>query len=155
MKFTHKDLVRIAKDWALGRHNLVINERGAGIEIPDVMAFSYDYTTLIEVKISRSDFYRDKKKAARRYADICMGNYRIYCVPKGLLTYDDIPETWGLLEVNENGIARLKVNLYKHQQGAIWWHEKTVKSMKFEQHILLNHILFPRKLLTPTQEEEK
>lgn len=141
---THIDLVRIATKWARGRHNIVISERGGIGEIPDVLAFDYSYTTLIECKASRADFLRDKKKFSRRYPEYCMGNYRIYCVPAGLLKEDDIPDDWGLLEVYPSGHIKLRTNIYKHRQGAIWWHDDTVKSLQCEKHVLFNHFLYPR-----------
>jgi len=140
---THPELVKLASGWAISRHLIVISERGAINEIPDVVGINYSYTTLIECKVSRADFLRDKHKITRRDGEYCIGNYRIYCVPKGLLTEDDIPETWGLLEVYPSGFLKLRTNLYKHQKGAIWWHENTVEGLRAERHLLLNHFLFP------------
>lgn len=149
---THRELVDKAFEWASNRHNLTIKERGAGSEIPDVFAFAYGYTTLIECKVSRSDFFHDKKKYTRRYGESCIGNYRIYCAPKGLLTENDIPNSWGLLEAYPSGLLKLNVNIFKGASGlhsdphmnTIWWHEDTVASLRQEKHILLNHFLFPK-----------
>lgn len=144
MGITHKELVKIAVKWAMGRHNVVISERGAINEIPDVVGLHYAYTTLIECKASRADFQRDKFKITRRHSDICIGNYRIYCAPHGLLSEDDIPETWGLLEVYPSGHVKLRTNIYKHRAGAIWWHDYNVEGLKAERHLILNHFLYPR-----------
>lgn len=140
---THKDLVDIATKWAQGRHQIVIKERGAIGEIPDVMAFDYSYSTLIECKVSKSDFNRDKNKMSRRRPEYGMGNYRIYCVPNGLITRDDIPDTWVLLNVFPTGYAKLDTNIYKRREGAIWWHEDTLEGLRAEKHILYNHFLYP------------
>ena len=146
---THKDLVKIATKWARNRHIVVIPERSAYHEIPDVLAINYSYSTLIECKVSRADFLRDKNKITRRYDDYCAGNYRLYCVPKGLLKEDDIPETWGLLEVYPSGFVKLKVNLYKYTRtNAIWWHDDTIESLRSEKHALLNHFIYPKEKKT-------
>jgi len=50
MKLSHKELVKIATKWAYGRHQVVIAEKPGVYENPDVMAFSYQYSTLIECK---------------------------------------------------------------------------------------------------------
>lgn len=142
---THKELVDIAGKWAIGRHQIVICEKASFFENPDVMAFSWSFTTLIECKISRADFLRDKYKPTRRRDhsenDLCMGNYRIYCCPKGLLKEDDIPDSWGLLEVYPSGYAKLATNLYTHQDGAIWWHELTNNGLKGENRMLFKKLV--------------
>lgn len=145
-KITHKELVQIATKWARSKHLVVIPERSALHEVPDVLAISYAYSTLIECKTSRADFLRDKDKFARRHNHLCTGNYRLYCVPKGLLTEDDIPETWGLLEVYPSYYAKLKTNIYTHREGAIWWHESTVEGLRGERHALLNHFIYPKRI---------
>ena len=145
---THKELVKVAANWAEQRHKIVVTERGAINELPDVFGFDYGYTTLIECKVSRSDFLRDKNKLTRRYdGEFCSGNYRIYCVPSGLFKEDDIPETWGLLEVFPSGLVKLRINIYKYDKKSIWWHEDTVPSLQAEKHLLLNHFLYPRELV--------
>ena len=92
-----------------------------------------------------ADFYRDKHKMTRGHDgqenDVCMGNYRIYCAPKGLLIQDNIPDSWGLLEVYPSGYAKLSTNLYTHRHGAIWWHNLTANAEKSEKRMLFNKIL--------------
>jgi len=140
-KWTHAELVEKAVRWAKGRHGIVLKEKGGVYENPDIMAFSWGYSTLIEVKANRSDFLRDKRKPARANGEWCMGNYRIYCVPKGLVIEDDIPETWGLLEVYPSGYIRLRTNLYKEgiNEHAIWWHEISAKALLSERRMLYNN----------------
>ena len=140
---SHKDLVRIATKWACGRHQVVMAERNGIYEIPDVMAFSWQYSTLIECKTSRADFNRDKRKLPRLDEHYAFGNYRVYCCPKGLLTENDIPEKWVLLEVYPSGYARLNVGIYKYSPcaGNIWWHKLSYSSLKAEKRMLFNEIL--------------
>jgi hypothetical protein len=93
---THSELVKIATTWARGRHDVVLEERSSGNgELPDIMAFNYRWSTMIECKVSRADFFADKRKITRVVQENCLGNYRIYCCPKGLLSEDDIPEKMG------------------------------------------------------------
>lgn len=64
-------------------------------EIPDVIAFRSSASALIEVKVSRGDFLKDKKKAFRDFGGI--GTYRFYLCPEGMITVDELPYGWGLL----------------------------------------------------------
>ena len=142
--YSHKDLVKIATKWAYGRHQVVITEKNGIYEIPDVLAFSYSFSTLIECKTSKADFYRDKKKLSRWSEEHSLGNYRVYCCPKGLLKENDIPEKWVLLEVYPSGYAKLNVGIYKYSSGVgnIWWHELTNFGHKAEKRMLFNKIVY-------------
>ena len=60
-------------------------------------------TIVIEVKVSRSDFLADKKKAFRVNPEEGMGNFRYYLCPEGLIRESDLPERWGLIEVGQRG----------------------------------------------------
>jgi hypothetical protein len=64
-------------------------------------------TILIECKASRSDFLADKKKAFRRNANYGMGDYRFFLAPRGIITVQDLPDGWGLLEASPSG--RIKI----------------------------------------------
>jgi len=52
------------------------------------------FSTLIECKTSRSDYYADRRKPWHR-----MGDFKYFMTPKGLLKGLQITEGWGLLEV--------------------------------------------------------
>ena len=81
----------------------------AGNETPDVMGFSSHGSTLIECKVSKADFKRDKKKMFRSISQKGMGKYRLYMCPTGLITEEELPADWGLIYVSEKGIAKLIV----------------------------------------------
>lgn len=86
-------------------------------EEPDVLVFdSYDESTLYEIKISKSDFNRDKDKSFRKVAKIeryqakhagkprlihtardSLGNFRYYVCPARLINVSDLDEGWGLI----------------------------------------------------------
>lgn len=74
----------------------------AGAEDPDIWATNGSSTTLVEVKTSHSDFMADRKKYARsaqaETLGHTVGNYRYYLAPAGVITKEELPEKWGLLE---------------------------------------------------------
>jgi hypothetical protein len=105
---THSDIVNIAYKWLLknGRIGFAFKElKSLSQEIPDVIGFDSWQSTLIECKISRSDFLSDQKKTHRKKG---MGNWRFYCCPKGLIKQKDLPPKWGLIYVDEKGRAQIE-----------------------------------------------
>ena len=66
-------------------------------EIPDVIGWCSGRSVMIEVKTSRADFIKDKKKFFRIHEDMGVGDLRYYCCPNGLIKPDEIPNGWGLL----------------------------------------------------------
>lgn len=77
-------------------------------EIPDVIGWNSDISILIECKASRADFLRDSKKLYRLVRG--MGNRRYFAAPAGLLTPEEIPDGWGLLEMDGAGT----ISITKH-----------------------------------------
>ena len=70
-----------------------------GIENPDILGLRNTGTIMIEVKVSRSDFLRDKKKPTRQGDHpFAIGTQRYYMAPKGLIKKEELPERWGLIE---------------------------------------------------------
>ena len=107
-QWTHKALVRRMAAWLKGtkRMTVVMAELATrNSETPDVIGWSNTpavaLSTLIECKVSRADFLADGKKRFRRFEEHGMGDSRYVAVPKGLLTAGDLPDGWGLLEVDE------------------------------------------------------
>ena len=109
---THKELTEKAAKW-LKKHTqnirvancpLVVTDfvamNGTG-ETPDVLGWNYCYSVLIEVKMSRSDFHRDKRKRFKKEVDMGMGQFRYYCCPTGLLKPEEMPDGWGLLYAHQ------------------------------------------------------
>ena len=114
----HSDLCKLAVSWlkrpfSRGGHGctVAIDEcrTGWGGEIPDAVGYRYsgmqdtsmDGTVLVECKLSRSDFLADKAKPHRHAGGI--GNWRYYMAPEGLISPEELPEKWGLVEVNARG----------------------------------------------------
>lgn len=77
-----------------------------------MIGFNSCNSVLIEVKVSRPDFLRDKKKIFRRNPHMGMGQFRYYCCPIGLIKTDELPDGWGLLYENEKG----KIEVIKQPQ---------------------------------------
>ncbi|OPC34585.1 hypothetical protein [Elizabethkingia miricola] len=104
--FTHSDLVDIGYKWTLNKCGFAFKELTCiNNEIADVIGFNSNGSFLLEAKVSRSDFLKDKKKSFRANPCIGMGDWRFFIVPKGLIKVTELPEMWGLIEVNEKGKA--------------------------------------------------
>ena len=106
--FTHAELVALAGQWLERRkHVVVITElcTAAG-ETPDALGFDGASSTLIECKVSRSDFAADAHKYFRRDAWRGMGQTRYYMTPKGLIKPSELPTGWGLIEIGDTGRAQ-------------------------------------------------
>jgi hypothetical protein len=105
---THKQCVEIAYKWLLknGGVGLAFKELvSIDREIPDVIGFDSWQSILIECKVTRADFLKDKKKKHREKG---MGNWRFYCCPKGLIKVQELPAKWGLIYIDEKGKARIE-----------------------------------------------
>lgn len=101
-KPTHAELVARAVKWLLGagRCSIAFSEFSTmAWEKPDALGFSAWASTMIECKVSRSDFAADKKKPFRRNPYLGLGLQRYFMVPAGLVMVEEIPPKWGLLYV--------------------------------------------------------
>lgn len=101
---THAELVDIAYRWVLRKASCgaAFKEMRteATTEIPDVLGFgSGGWSVMVECKVSRADFLRDKRKQHTTK----MGKYRFYCAPLGLIRIEELPEGYGLIQANEKG----------------------------------------------------
>lgn len=117
---THKELVKIAARWLRNTEgcSVVLSEMVSQTEIPDAVGWRKGRSCLVECKVTRKNFLTDKSKRCRRVFGTAyafgMGNRRYYMVPEGLVTKDEIPRGWGLLEVLFSGRVRRVV------ESAIW-----------------------------------
>lgn len=101
---THSELVTIGYKWVLGKCGFAFKELKTNHdEIPDVLGFNSQGTFLLEAKVSKSDFLADRKKSFRIFSEKGIGDWRFFIVPKGLIKKEELPEDWGLIEVNEKG----------------------------------------------------
>ena len=97
---THQDLCRRAVRWLKGtkRCGVVFSEVEGWGEIADVIGWRLGgvWSTLVEVKTSRGDFLRDRKKSHRKLG-MGMGRERFYLAPRGLIAPDELVDGWGLI----------------------------------------------------------
>ena len=124
-ELNHRDLVESAYRWVLGRSCGVafkeLNSMACNGEYPDVIGFgSGEHSVLVECKVSRGDFFSDRKKMFRANPEQGMGKYRFYCCQSGLLKVEDLPPGWGLVYVNERKRATCVYNPYNERGGNIW-----------------------------------
>lgn len=119
--YTHKDLIPIAYRWVMKNTSCGVafkelNSMASNGEYPDVIGFGgWAFSVLIEVKVSRSDFLCDKKKAFRKNPESGMGTQRFYMCPTDLIKVADLPDGWGLIYVSESGKAICIHNPYKRK----------------------------------------
>lgn len=102
MTITHGELIKRAERWLRNtmRCGVVLTEEySTGMEIPDAIGWKSHESYLVECKIDRTDFLRDRNKFVRRSPDHGMGDRRYYMTPPELVQPDEIPDTWGLLWV--------------------------------------------------------
>lgn len=100
---THQAIIAAAAKWLAnaGRCYLVCTDLVTSCgETPDAIGWCSYGSIMVEAKASRSDFLADAKKPHRHpaRANFCLGNYRYYAAPKGLIKVEELPELWGLLE---------------------------------------------------------
>lgn len=101
---THEALRKRAIKWLTGKGcGVVLSEIVAlGSEIPDAIGWKYgSQSHLIECKVSRADFFANADKCHMR-TDSGVGQYRYFMTPPGLLRPDELPDGWGLLEVQDS-----------------------------------------------------
>ena len=98
---THDDLVNIGYKWVMKHCGVAFKElKAAHNEIPDVLGFNSSGSFLLEAKTSRADYFLDKKKNFRQFSGKGVGDWRFFIIPEGLIRIEELPENWGLIEVN-------------------------------------------------------
>lgn len=134
---THREVIESSAKWVKRIFPLVFKEWAwSGEEQPDIIGFRGCETCLVEAKVSRSDFLRDKKKSFRVDMSKGMGDYRFYACPTGLIKKEELPENWGLIYVNEKGKSSCIVNPYCGNLKGNIWKNKLPKSTNAEYGIM-------------------
>lgn len=110
--FTHAQLVQRAVRWLKGAHKCttVYSEMTTGaLEWPDAIGWVRGYSRVVECKVSRADFQKDKKtKFGARYPEMGMGIQRWYLVPPDLVFEDEVPEWCGLAYAHPRSVEVIK-----------------------------------------------
>lgn len=121
---THSELVLYSKKWVLKKTSCSIafsEIKCLNAEIADVVGFaSGEYSVLIECKVSRGDFFKDRLKTFRS-SNKGVGKFRFFSCPHGLIKLNEVPENWGLVYFDEKGKGELVLNPYCASLfGNIW-----------------------------------
>lgn len=80
--------------------------KSAAGEIPDVVGFYCGGSVIIESKVSKADFNRDKKKHHRTTDGI--GDYRFFLCEDNLISPDELYDDWGLLYADSKDVKIIK-----------------------------------------------
>ncbi len=106
---THADLVEVSSHWLRNSVGcgVVLTERQAGPEVPDAIGwYRRGVSIVVEVKVSRPDFFADQHKPHRADG---LGMRRYYLAPAGLLLPEEVEvfaPGWGLLEWTGRTVRR-------------------------------------------------
>jgi hypothetical protein len=88
-------------------------------ETPDAIGWKgKNHSIVVECKISRADFLMDKQKPWRVDSECAVGCERFYLAPAGMISKEELPTGWGLLEIrgrNIRIIQKSKKNLRSAQ----------------------------------------
>lgn len=128
----HKRLITLGANWMKRNRFPVVYESIKVIgtqEQPDIIGFNSDSCMVIEVKVSRSDFFADLKKPFRTSNDNPLGTYRLYLTPEGMITPDELPPKWGLLYVNKRGSV-VEVHTPSKPSRGQWYSANTLDYFK-------------------------
>lgn len=107
LELTHSNCVAIVARWLGNKCGVVLPEFVTyEAEIADVLGFKRGDSYMIEVKVSRGDFLRDKHKSFRRMEDLGVGTYRYYACPRMMINLLEVPNGWGLIYIYPDGRAR-------------------------------------------------
>lgn len=104
---THAQMVEKAVRWLRAyRCGVVLSEQACvSGEMPDAIGWKKAcHSVLIECKITRADFFADRTKPFRQKAERGVGSERFYLTPPTLVTIEELPEGWGLLEYRRGRI---------------------------------------------------
>src|ERR1700674_1224681 len=98
---THAKLVSMAVRWLRRyRCGVVLSEQACvSGEMPDAIGWKRaNHSVLVECKITRTDFLADRAKPFRQKPEQGVGSERFYLTPPALVSLEELPAGWGLLE---------------------------------------------------------
>ena len=109
---THDNLCLVAENFLVkNRFGVVFHDKFKAStstgEQPDCLGFRSGLSCLIECKTSRSDFLVDQKKKFRLDPSLGLGDWRFFLTPQGLISVDELPKGWGLLETDGKRVRRV------------------------------------------------
>jgi hypothetical protein len=108
---THAKLVAMAVCWLRRyRCGVVLSEQACvSGEMPDAIGWKGRcHSVVVECKASRPDFLADRAKPWRQNPETGVGAERYYLAPAGMISLDELPAGWGLLEARSRDIGVVK-----------------------------------------------
>jgi hypothetical protein len=108
---THAQLVERAVRWLRAyRCGVVLSEQACiSGEMPDAIGWKRAcHSVLVECKVTRSDFLADRTKPFRQKPEKGVGSERFYLTPPALISSEELPSGWGLLECRHGRIEMLQ-----------------------------------------------
>ena len=108
---THSQLVEKAVRWL--RHyrcGVVLSEQACvSGEMPDAIGWKRAcHSVMIECKVTRADFLADRIKPFRLKPEQGVGCERFYLAMPDLISVDELPAGWGLLELRKRGVETVR-----------------------------------------------
>ena len=128
---THAQLVQKSVEWLRRyRCGVILSEQAClSGEMPDAIGWKRaSHSVLIECKISRADFLTDCAKPFRQKPAIGLGCERFYFAPAGLISVEELPAGWGLLEIRNRTVEMIRASA-KNLRSA--------KGFQYEMNLLL------------------
>src|SRR5579863_3852883 len=110
---THAQLVDRAVRWLRRyRCGVVLSEQACvSGEMPDAIGWKQaNHSVLVECKVTRGDFLADRGKPFRVKPEKGVGSERFYMTPPGLVTMEELPAGWGLLEYGRGRVETLQAS---------------------------------------------
>ncbi|MEC4339614.1 hypothetical protein VPH13_12900 [Stenotrophomonas pavanii] len=122
LNMSHAELVDRGRRWLRRQGcSVILHEpfrSGVLIEQPDAIGWREGASILLEAKTTRADFLVDAKKPHRADPSRGVGDWRFFIAPAGLLTIEELPDRWGLIEVQ----GRRTLNSHG-VPGNCFWHQ--------------------------------
>ena len=105
---SHPSLVEVAAQWLRRKCSIVITELATTGEEPDAIGWHGTHSTLVECKVSRSDFLADRSKWFRREEWRGIGVNRYFLTVPGIIRLEELPAKWGLMELTGSRVRVLR-----------------------------------------------
>lgn len=128
---THAQLVERAVRWLrYYRCGVVLSEQACvSGEMPDAIGWKQaHHSVLVECKVTRADFLVDRVKPFRQKPEKGVGSERFYLTPPSLITLEELPPGWGLLE-----LRRGRIEMMHPSQKTL----RTAAGFRYEMNLLL------------------
>jgi hypothetical protein len=111
------------------------------------------YIYEFEIKISRSDFFNDFKKAGRtstKHERLQQGklhtNYFTFVYPKGLVDASEVPEYCGIIEYDEISFSKFRWVRFPKKLNKVSYYKDTKNVFKLMQTLIVRHKVYRQKI---------